>query len=131
MAAGMAQAYALRHALLTMIRERRGDALEAWMTEAMDRGIDALARFARGLPAAWVAGNAGLPREWSNGIPEGQLHRLKRIHRQGDGRAGCALLRQRVLPAASRGDALVASRVGWDARASAVAHPRCRVHRRR
>jgi transposase len=97
---GIEQAYALSQALLTMIRERRGDDLEAWMTEAMDSGINALARFARGLQEDLGAVKAGLTLEWSNGITEGQIHRLKLIKRQGYGRAGFALLRQRVLQAA-------------------------------
>jgi transposase len=97
---GIAQAYALSQALLTMIRERRGDDLEAWMTEAMDSGSNALARFARGLQEDLGAVKAGLTLEWSNGITEGQIHRLKLIKRQGYGRAGFALLRQRVLQAA-------------------------------
>ena len=39
----------LTQAFLAMVRERRGRDLEAWITEATDSGIDALARFARGL----------------------------------------------------------------------------------
>jgi transposase len=38
--------------------------------------------------------------EWSNGATEGQIHRLKLVKRQGYGRAGFALLRQRLLQAA-------------------------------
>jgi transposase len=37
---------------------------------------------------------------WSNGVNEGQVHRLKLVKRQGYGRAGFALLRQRTLLAA-------------------------------
>jgi transposase len=36
----------------------------------------------------------------TNGVTEGQIHRLKLVKRQGYGRAGFALLRQRVLQAA-------------------------------
>jgi transposase len=36
----------------------------------------------------------------SNGVTEGQIHRLKLVKRQGYGRAGFALLRQRLLHAA-------------------------------
>jgi transposase len=35
----------------------------------------------------------------SNGVTEGQIHRLKLVKRQGYGRAGIALLRQRILQA--------------------------------
>ncbi len=37
---------------------------------------------------------------WSNGVTAGQIHRLTLVKRQGYGRAGFALLRQRVLQAA-------------------------------
>jgi transposase len=83
-----------------MVRERRGHDLEAWMAEAMHSGIAELARFARGLQADLVAIKTGLTLEWSNGVTEGQIHRLKLVKRQGYGRAGFALLRQRVLHAA-------------------------------
>jgi transposase len=100
MDAGIAQAHRLTHAFLTMVRERRGADLEAWMAEAISSGIDALARFARGLQDDLVAIQAGLTLEWSNGVTEGQIHRLKLLKRQGYGRAGFALLRQRLLEAA-------------------------------
>jgi transposase len=100
MDAGIARAHGLTHAFLAMVRERRGADLEAWMAEAIASGIDALARFARGLQDDLVAIQAGLTLEWSNGVTEGQFHRLKLVKRQGYGRAGFALLRQRVLHAA-------------------------------
>jgi transposase len=83
-----------------MVRERRGQDLEAWMAEATHSGIDELARFARGLEDDVAAITAGLTLEWSNGVTEGQIHRLKLVKRQGYGRASFALLRQRVLHAA-------------------------------
>jgi transposase len=98
--AGIAQAHALIQAFLAMVRERRGDELEAWMAEATHSGIAELARFARGLQDDLVAITAGLTLEWSNGVTEGHIHRLKLVKRQGYGRAGFALLRQRVLQAA-------------------------------
>ena len=88
------------HTFLRMVRERRGDALEAWMAEATHSGIAELARFARGLQDDLSAITAGLTLEWSNGVTEGQIHRLKLLKRQGDGRAGFTLLRQRILQAA-------------------------------
>jgi transposase len=96
----IAQAYQLRQGFLTLVRERRGADLEAWMAEAMHSGIAELARFARGLQEDLVAIKTGLTLEWSNGVTEGQIHRLKLVKRQGYGRAGFALLRQRVLHAA-------------------------------
>jgi transposase len=96
----VARAFALSQAFLALVRERRGDDLEAWRAEAMHSGIDALARFARGLQDDLSAITAGLTREWNNGVTEGQIHRLKLVKRQGYGRAGFALVRQRVLHAA-------------------------------
>jgi transposase len=97
---GIARAHALSQAFLAMVRERRGHDLEAWMSEATHSGIDELARFARGLQDDLIAIKAGLTLEWSNGATEGQIHRLKLMKRQGYGRAGFALLRQRIQQAA-------------------------------
>jgi transposase len=83
-----------------MVRKRRGHDLEAWITAATDSGIDALARFARGLQEDLAAVTAGLTLDWSNGPVEGQLTRLKLLKRQGYGRAGFPLLRQRIRQAA-------------------------------
>jgi transposase len=98
--ASVARADALSQAFLTLVRERRGADLEAWITAAADSGIDALARFAQGLQEDLAAVKAGLTLPWNNGVTEGQIHRLKLVKRQGYGRAGFALLRQRVLHAA-------------------------------
>jgi transposase len=82
------------------MRERRGDDLEAWRAEATHSGIDALARFAQGLQDDLSAITTGLTLEWNNGVTEGQIHRLKLVKRQGYGRNGFALLRQRLLQVA-------------------------------
>jgi transposase len=95
----MAQAYTLSQAFLALVRERRGDALAAWMTEATASGIEALARFAQGLQEDLAAITAGLTLPWSNGPVEGHINRLKLLKRQGYGRAGVSLLRQRVMQA--------------------------------
>jgi transposase len=55
------------------------------------------ARFARGLRDDLSAIKAELTLPWSNGATKGQIHRLKLLKRQGHGRAGFALIRQRVL----------------------------------
>ena len=98
--AGIARAHGLTHAFLAMVRERRGQDLEAWITAAADSGINALARFARGLQEDLAAVKAGLTLGWSNGPVEGQVTRLKLLKRQGYGRAGFSLLRQRIRQAA-------------------------------
>jgi transposase len=96
----IAQAYTLSQAFLTLVRERRGDALAAWMDKAAASGIEALARFAQGLQEDLAAVKAGLTLPWSNGPVEGHVNRLKLLKRQGYGRADVGLLRQRVLQAA-------------------------------
>ena len=93
------QAYTLSQAFLALVRERRGDALEAWITEAAASGLEALARFAQGLRDDLAAVTAGLTLPWSNGPVEGHVNRLKMLKRQGYGRAGVGLLRQRVMQA--------------------------------
>jgi transposase len=98
--ARVARANQLIQAFLAIARERRGHDLATWMAEAMHSGIDELARFARGLQEDLSAVTAGLTLEWSNGVTEGHIHRLKLVKRQSYGRAGFALLRQRVLQAA-------------------------------
>ena len=47
-----------------------------------------------------AAVTAELTLEWGNGVTESQIHRLKLLKRQGYGRAGFVLLRQRILHAA-------------------------------
>jgi transposase len=96
MDARITRAYRLTQAFLAMVRERRGSDLEAWITAATNSGLDALARFARGLREDLAAVTAGLTLPWSNGPVEGQITRLKLLKRQGYGRAGFALLRQRI-----------------------------------
>jgi transposase len=100
MDAGMARAHGLSHAFLAMVWERRGPDLQAWMAEVTDSRLEELARFARGLQEDLPAVTAGLTLEWNNGVTEGHIHRLKLVKRQGYGRAGFALLRQRILHAA-------------------------------
>jgi hypothetical protein len=99
---GIARAHGLAQAFLAMVRERRGQALEAWMAEATHSNIPELARFARGLQDDLTAIKAGLSLAWSHGVTEGHVHRLKLVQRQGDGRAGFALLPQRVSSRRSR-----------------------------
>jgi hypothetical protein len=81
----IARAHARRHAWLAMVRERRGHALEAWMADAIHRGIEELARCARGRQDDLPAIKAGRTLARSNGVTEGQMPRLQLGKRQGDG----------------------------------------------
>jgi transposase len=96
----IAQPYQLSQAFLTLVRARRGDALDAWMIAAIDSRIETLGRFAQRLQEDLAAVKAGLTLPWSNGPVEGQITRLKLLKRQGYGRAGFPLLRRRALQAA-------------------------------
>lgn len=99
MEARIAQANALSQALLALVRERRGEDLETWMAEAANSGLEEFIRLARVLYEDLEAIKAGLSLGWSNGPLDRPIHRLKMLKRQGYGRAGFALLRQRVMRA--------------------------------
>jgi transposase len=77
-----------------MIRNRDAVAWPGWLENAMH---SPLASFARRLERDRNAVDAALQLPWSNGMVEGQIHRLKLIKRQMYGRAGFDLLRLRVL----------------------------------
>ena len=96
----MAQADQLIQALLTLGRARRGNALEAWMTEATARGLEALAHVVQGRQEDLAAVKAGLTLPWSHGPVAGPMQRVTLLKRPDSGRAGVVLLRPRVMQAA-------------------------------
>ena len=77
-----------------MIRKRDASAWPAWLEMA---SRSPLASFARRLRRDEKAVAEALRLPWSNGMVEGQIHRLKLIKRQMYGRASFDLLRLRVL----------------------------------
>ena len=79
-----------------MIRNRDTSAWPAWLQTAIH---SPLASFAQRLARDQGAVAAALQMPWSDGMVEGQIHRLKLIKRQMYGRAGFDLLRLRVLNA--------------------------------
>jgi transposase len=95
--AGLAHAYTLTQRFCEMVRQREGDKLDDWLTEAHASGVAQLVGFAKGLERDYAAVKAGLTLEWSNGQTEAQVHRLKLLKRQTYGQAGFDLLRKRVL----------------------------------
>lgn len=99
--AACAALYPLVQAFRDLLAELRGDALDGWLRQAQTSGVSELQSFARGLQRDLAAVRAGLSLPWSNGQTEGQIHRLKLLKRQTYGRAGFALLRLRVLHAAT------------------------------
>lgn len=96
----LARLYALVQAFRRLVRERRGNELEAWAQDCERSGIRELKRFATHLRTEWDQAVAGLTLPESQGQTEGQVHKLKLLKRQMYGRAGFALLRQRTLLAA-------------------------------
>lgn len=100
-AATLAQAYALAQAFIQMVRERRGEAFDAWLAQMSASDIAEFRAFAANLEHDKAAVSAALSLPYSNGQVEGQVNRLKLIKRMAYGRAKFDLLRQRVLARAS------------------------------
>ncbi len=96
----IATASVLTNEFAAMLRERQGQRLDDWLTQAKDSGIKELSAYARGLETDYAAVKAGLQEPWSNGQTEGQVNKLKLLKRQMYGRANFDLLRLRVLHAA-------------------------------
>ena len=80
--------------LFEILRSHDAAAWPGWLDAALHSPLAGFARHLRRDHQA-VAGVLTLP--WSNGMVEGQIHRLKLIKRQMYGRAGFDLLRFRVL----------------------------------
>ena len=93
------QAYDLVQEFARMLRTRTGERLDAWLAKVVDSQISELQSFPLGIERDKSAVVAGLTLPHSNGIVEGKVNKLKLIKRMGYGRAGFALLRQRVLHA--------------------------------
>lgn len=89
------------HKLVQSFRDimdsRQAKQLEDWIKEAEICGIQELKGFVLGIRRDFDAVYASLSLEWSNGLVEGHIHRLKLIKRQMYGRANFDLLRNRVL----------------------------------
>src|SRR6266700_2382417 len=94
------QTYALTQQFMTMLRLRRGQEFEAWLSAVEASYIPELRRFAHSLLKDKDAVVAGLTLSYSNGPVEAQVHKLKLVKRSMYGRAKLPLLRQRLLHAA-------------------------------
>ncbi len=93
----VAKCHTLGKQFTEMVRHRLPNKLGAWLRACRDSGIPEFASFADGLADDLSAIRAALTWEWSNGLLEGQVNRLKLIKRQMYGRANFDLLRIRVL----------------------------------
>jgi transposase len=92
--------YQFAQQFMTMLRRRRGQELEAWLSAVEASELAELRRFAQGLLKDKSAVIAGLTLSYSNGPVEAQVHKLKLVKRSMFGRAKHPLLRQRLLHAA-------------------------------
>ena len=89
--------YQLVQDFLAMMRKREGERLDAWLTQVHESGLPELESFAHGVERDKDAVQAGLTLAINNGQVEGHVTRVKLIKRMMYGKAGFALLRQRVL----------------------------------
>ncbi len=92
--------YVLTQQFMTMLRLRRGQEFETWLSAVEASHIAELCRFAHSLCKDKDAVIAGLMLSWSNGPVEAQVQKLKVVKRSMFGRAKLPLLRQRLLNAA-------------------------------
>lgn len=95
----LAALHAIVQSFGQMLRKREGHRLGDWMQQVAKSSFRDVQRFAQGLQRDKEEVLAALTFVYSNGQVEGQINKLKLIKRQGYGRAGSPLLRQRVLHA--------------------------------
>lgn len=82
-----------------MLHHREGEKLDTWLAKCTASQIRELQSFVQGVERDKAAVVAGLTLTQNNGLVEGKVNKLKLLKRMGYGRAGFALLRQRVLHA--------------------------------
>ena len=95
-------AYHLVKAFLSMVRERTGEQLDAWLEAVQASHLEAFQPFVTGVQRDKDAVLAGLTLPWSNGPLEGHVNRLKLIKRSMYGHAEFDLLKRRVLHRSKR-----------------------------
>jgi transposase len=80
-----------------MVHAHKHQDLRSWMEQAISSGIPELRSFVAGIDRDYHAVHATLRLPWSQGTTEGKVNKLKTLKRVMYGRAGFALLRQRLL----------------------------------
>ncbi|KOU36263.1 transposase [Streptomyces sp. WM6378] len=80
-----------------MMRDLRGDQLPDWMDHVLTDDLPALHSLVNGMQRDLGAVTAALTSPWSSGQVEGHVTRVKRIKRDGYGRANLDLLRRILL----------------------------------
>jgi transposase len=91
--------YLLSQEFVTMLKERRVEALVSWLKRAKACHVTELSSFVNGIRRDYAAVEAAFRLPWNNGIVEGHVNRLKFLKRQMFGRAHLDLLRVKVLHA--------------------------------
>src|SRR5450755_3241170 len=89
--------YTLAQQFMRMIRQLEGERLDGWLALVKASQIPELQSLVRSIKKDKAAVLAGLTLQHNNGVVEGKVNKLKLIKRMMFGRAGFALLRQRVL----------------------------------
>lgn len=84
---------------MNILCHREGERLNAWLANVRNSQICELQRMGRSIEKDKTVVLAHLTLPHSNGVVEGSVNKLKCLKRLGFGRAGFALLRQRVLRA--------------------------------
>lgn len=88
-------------AFTALMRQRDRNTLESWLQEAEKTGLPDLLGFVQGIRRDYAAVVGALEQEWSQGVVEGQVNRIKTIKRQLYGRATLPVLKQHVLLSAA------------------------------
>jgi transposase len=107
----LASAYAHAQDFAAILRARQGQRLDEWIAQVVAGDCAELRGFATGLLPDKEAVETGLTLSWSTGPCEGHIHKIKLIKRSMYGKAGFALLRQRVLRA-GEGEATCSQQCG-------------------
>lgn len=80
-----------------MMVESDGRRLRGWLDQAAATDFPSLKSLVNGRRQDFDAVTAGLSMEWNSGRVEGNANRIKRIKRDGYGRASFDLLRLQIL----------------------------------
>ena len=91
--------YRLSQEFVTLLKDRQAEALDSWLERAKACQVSELTIFVNGIRRDYAAVRAACSCEWSNGVTEGHVNRLKFLKRQMFGRARLDLLRVKVLHA--------------------------------
>jgi transposase len=83
----------------TVLHRREEGLFEAWVEQVKQEGSPEMRHFVKGLERDGEAVQAAMREDWSNGVTEGHIHRLKLVKRSMYGRAKLDLLRIRFLAA--------------------------------